>query len=186
MSVVQPKSIRQKTTSDRFHRRWKSQPSRNEQLVPGAAKGHFTLNHIRDLLKEGRVKDALDLINRHQESSDDWQNARGVCLLRLGLYKEALEVLRPIVFPDNSICMPEGVPALYRVNFATAMLLMHYMDGAMLIIKHFDQNGHPYVKQLHEAVTKWRQSLTSLQKMGLILGFWPKKAIQMDFPLGDI
>lgn len=159
-------------------------PARDIRMVQTAIKTNVTLDRIRQLLAEGRAEDALVLINQRDDQSDLWQNARGVCLLRLGLYERAVQALRRIVFSDNAICVPEGIPALYRANFATALLLTHHMEGAIALIEHLEDDGHPYVRALRQAAQRWKQGLTLLQRMGLWAGWYPKKPVQLDFPPG--
>jgi len=155
-------------------------------MTHSVLKANVTIDRIHDLLGEGRAEEALVLVNQHEEPSDLWQNAKGACLLRLGLYERALQVLRGIVFPGGSIFVPEDVPALYRANFATAMLLTDHMDGAIAIAEHLVSDGHPYVSQVLQAVQRWKKSLTFLQRAALALGWYPEKPVQMDFPLGGI
>lgn len=155
-------------------------------MIHGTMKSSTTIERVRELLDNGRAREALALVNQHEDASDVWQNVRGACLLRLGDYERAVQVLRPIVFPGNAICVPEGIPALYQANFATAMLALHRTDGAMAIVEHLGHDGHPYVEQIHQAMRRWKESLTILQKVGLALGWYPKKPVQVDFPLGGL
>ncbi len=156
------------------------------RMVQPAIDTNITLDQIHQLLNKGHAADALAVINQNEDQSDLWQNARGVCLLRLGLYERAVEVYRRIVFPGNTICVPEGVPALYRANLATALLLTHCMDGAINLIEHLEDDGHPYVKALRQAAQKWKQNMRLLQKIGLWMGWYPKQPLQFDFLPGSL
>lgn len=155
-------------------------------MVQTAIKANVTIDRIRQLLADGHAQEALVLINERDDQSDIWQNARGVCLLRLGSYERAVQALRGIVFPGNAICVPEDVPALYRANFATALLLMQRTDGAIAIVEHLEDDGHPYVRDMRQAVQRWKESLTLLQRIGLWIGWYPQKPVQLDFPLGGL
>lgn len=155
-------------------------------MVQTAIKTNVTLDSIHQLLTEGHAQEALSLVNRHNEKSDPWQNARGVCLLRLGQFEQAIKVFQRIVFPGESPCVPQDMPALYRANFATAMLLADRADGAIAIIEHLEDDGHPYVRAVRQAAQRWKQGLSLMQKLGLWVGWYPKRHIVLDFPPGDV
>ena len=117
-------------------------------MIHGTTNSPITMDRVRTLLDNGQAQEALALVNQRDDVSDVWQNVRAVCLLRMGSYERAMQVLRRIVFPGNAICVPEDVPALYRANFATAMLALHHTDSALAIMEHLGHDGHPYVEQV--------------------------------------
>ncbi len=144
------------------------------------------MDRIRALLNEGRALEALNLINHVGQTSAQWQNARGVCLLRLGRTDEAVTVLRDVVFPDNCIFVPDDVPALYRANFATAMILVRNIEAAYHILEYMDVRGHPYAQQLATAFQRWNKTLSWIQRLLGSLGWYPDKSICLDFPPGAV
>lgn len=155
-------------------------------MVCRAMKSSLSMDHVRGLLAEGRAQEALELINHQCERSDMWQNARGVCLLRLGLYEQALKALLAVVFPGGAMYMPEGMSTLYLANLITALLLTHHSNEAMVLMEHMGSNGHPYVAQVRQAVERWKKSLTLFQRAGLAIGKCPEKPVQMDFLPGSV
>lgn len=144
------------------------------------------MDRIRALLNEGRALEALNLINHMGQTSPEWQNARGVCLLRLGRTNEAVTILRDVVFPDNRICVPDDVPVLYRANFATAMILLRNIEAAHHLLEHMDVRSHPYAEQLATAFQRWKKTLSWIQRLLGSLGWHAAKPICLDFPPGAV
>ena len=155
-------------------------------MVQTAMETNVTMDRVRRLLAEGHAQAALDLVNQRDDRSAPWQNVRGVCLLRLGFYERAVEALRRIVFPDNAICPPEDVPGLYRANFVTALLVTQHTDGAIPMAEHLEDDGDPYVRQVRQALDRWRRGLSVWQRIGVWVGWYPKKPVVLDFPLGGV
>ncbi|HUW18606.1 MAG TPA: hypothetical protein VMW16_04825 [Sedimentisphaerales bacterium] len=143
------------------------------------------LGHIRTLLNEGRAQDALNYTNHLGQKSQVLENARGVCLLRLGKIDEAVSVLREVVF-QGYVCIPSDTPALFQANFATAMLMANYKDAAMAVINRLDDNQHPAVAKIKSAIAKWKKNLNFFERLLLGFGAYPKKPVAIDFPPGDI
>jgi len=144
------------------------------------------MDRIRALLNEGRALEAHNRINHMGQTSPQWQNARGVCLLRLGRANEAVTILRDVVFPDNCICVPDDVPVLYRANFATAMILTRNIEAARHLLEHMDVHSHPYAEQLAAAFERWRKNHNWIQRLLGNLGWYPDESISLDFPLGAV
>ena len=144
------------------------------------------LERIATLLDQGRAEEALNLINHSNQHSPAWQNAKGVCLLRLGMFEAACTIFRSLVFPGNCISVPEDVPTLYRANFATAMLLTDHKDSALAVMEHMGTNGHPYVQQFRMEVNRWKQSLSLLERMGLAIGWYPKRSFHCECAPGGL
>jgi hypothetical protein len=145
-----------------------------------------SIETIGHLLDEGKAKEALNLVNYVNHHSPAWENAKGVCLLRLRMFDAACAIFRSLVFPDNCISVPADVPALYRANFATAMLLAGHKDSALAVLEHMDTNGHPYVTQFLTEVNRWKESLSLLERMGLAIGWYSKRPFHCECPPGGI
>jgi hypothetical protein len=155
-------------------------------MVTNTVTSQLSIERIAKLLDQGRAQEAYALIHHSNQSSPSWQNAKGVCLLRLGMFDAALAVFRGLVFPGNCISVPDDVPALYRANFATALLLTDHVDGALEILEHTISDGHPYVGQFLAAVDQWKKSLSLLERMGLAVGWYSKKPFHLEFPPGGL
>ncbi len=143
------------------------------------------IEHIRELLNQERPLDALKYIDHLGQQSPIMENARGVCLMRAGKIDEAVTVLRDLVF-QGRICIPSDSPVLFKINFATAMLLSNQKDAAFPILNELDEKEHPEIVKLKDAVCKWVKSLTFSEKCRYHVGLYPKKPVTLDFPPGEV
>jgi hypothetical protein len=143
------------------------------------------IENIRELLIQNQPVEALKFIDRSGQHSPAMENAKCVCLMRIGRIEEAVTTLRDIVFQGH-ICIPSDVPVLYKINFATAMILSNQKDAAFPILKQIDEKEYPYVAKIKEAVRLWVKSLSLSEKCRYYLGLYPKKPITLDFPPGEI
>jgi hypothetical protein len=148
-------------------------------------KSPTTIEHIRELLNQDRPQDALKYIEHLGQKTPDMENARGVCLMRLGKIEEALSVLREVVF-QGYICMPSDTPVLYQINFATAMLLSNHKDGAFSILNKLDKKVYPQLVKIKDVVRRWVRSLNFIEKCGYYFGLYPNKPVTIDFVPGEI
>ncbi|MBN1359907.1 MAG: hypothetical protein JW993_04915 [Sedimentisphaerales bacterium] len=155
-------------------------------MATNTSKLSISIEGVRALLEQGRPEAALEMGNHSGQDSPPWQNARAVCLMRLGKAEEAIRVLRAIVFPGGSICPPDDVPALYRANFVSAMLLKHSVETVMPVIEHLKDESHPYVRQLLTAIRCWRKGLTLRERVLWVLGWYPSGRIPFDFQPGGL
>ncbi len=148
-------------------------------------KSQTAIEHIRELLNQNRLHDALIFIERQGQKTPSMENARGVCLMRLGEIEEAISVLRGVAF-QGYICMPSDTPLLYQVNFATAMLLGNHKEGAFEILDKIDERDYPQIIKLKDSIRKWTRSFNFIEKCCYIIGLYPKKLVTIDFPPGEI
>ena len=144
-----------------------------------------TMEHIRILLDQGRAQEALNLIEHLGQNSPVMENARGVCLLRLGRFEEAILALREITF-QGYVCIPRETPAIFQTNFATALLLANHKDAAINIIHRLDEKQHPAIARLKSAIERWKKGLSPLLKMRCAMGFYPACPVLLDFAPGDL
>ena len=143
------------------------------------------IDHVRDLLEQGHPQDALKFIEHLGQKNPPTENARGVCLMRLGKVEQAVSVLRDVAF-QGYVCMPSDTPVPYQINFAAAALLANLKDAAMPILNKLDAEEHPEVAQLKNAVRQWFQNLNFFQKCCCKVGIYPRKAVKIDFVPGMI
>jgi hypothetical protein len=143
------------------------------------------LNHVCELLDHDHANEALDFIDHFDVASPEIENARGVCLFRLGKHDEAISVLQNVAFRGN-VQAPEDTPTLFLVNFATAMLLANHKGGAMAIVDRLRGDEHPEAARLSAAILKWRQSIGLLGRLRCYLGFYPAKPVLWDKPPGAV
>lgn len=155
-------------------------------MATNALRLSVSIDGVSTLLEQDRPQAALEMVNHSGQDSPSWQNARAVCLMRLGKAEEAIHVLRSIVFPGNSVYPPDDVPALYRANFVTAMLLKHPVGTVLNFTEHLNADEHPYVRQLLAALRHWRKSLTLRERILWAFGYYPSRPFPFDFRPGGL
>ncbi len=144
------------------------------------------LQHIRELLDHDRAGDALNFILRSRDDSPEMENARGVCLLRLGRFDEAIEVLQDVTY-QGLPGIPPHTPVLFQVNFAVAMLRANRdKGGALMISDRLQGSEHPEAARLKAAVRRWRESLGPLGRLRCRLGLYPAKPVPLDERAGAV
>lgn len=154
-------------------------------MLKTKTKSPTAVEHIRELLNQDHPNDALKFIEHLGQKTPLMENARGVCLMRLGKIEEAVSVLRDAAF-QGYICMPSDTPVLYQINFATAMLLSKHNDSAFDILNKLDEKIHPEILKLKEAIRRWVKSLNFIEKCCYCIGLYPNKPVTIDFPPGEI
>ncbi len=143
------------------------------------------IDRVRELLEQNRSQDALDLIEHVGQNTPAMKNAHGVCLLRLGRVEEAISVLRENAFQGH-ICIPSDAPAVYKANFATAMLMANHKDGAIDLINELADKHTPEVAELKAAIDRWEKSLPLVRRILFKIGIYPSTPMPIDFVPGDL
>lgn len=143
------------------------------------------MEQIQELLSRGGPNEALKFIEHLGQRTPILQNARGVCLMRLGRIDEAIAALRDVAFQGH-ICMPSDTPVQYKINFATAMLLHNSKEGAFPILEGLDAKQYPQTTKLKDAIRRWARSLNFFDKCRYLIGWYPNKPVAIDFPPGEI
>ncbi len=160
--------------------------TKTANMATRTAKAPTPLQHIRELLDHDRPNDALDFIIHSGSDSPEMENARGVCLLRLGRFDEAIEVLQEVTF-QGLPGIPPHTPALFQVNFAVAMLRANRdKGGALMISDRLKGNEHPEAAKLKAAVRQWKESLGPLGRLRCRLGLYPAKPVPLDEHAGAV
>ena len=144
------------------------------------------LDRVRQLLDEGRPDQALETIQRSGQRSRDVENARGVCLLRLGKCDQAFALFRDLVFPAGSFSIDPQTPIVFRTNYATALLLTGNVMVGQSILAQIEDKQHPAVVKLRSAIKQWKKSLGLFRRLLVPVGIYPDRPVTMDFPPGDL
>ncbi len=160
--------------------------TKTANMATKTTKAPTPLQHIRELLDHDRPNEALNFITRSGSDSPEMENARGVCLLRLGRVDEAIAVLRDVTYQDLPV-VPHDAPALFQVNFAIAMLRANHDKGAALMISdRLKGSEHPEAARLKAAVRQWKESLGPLGRFRCRLGLYPAKPVPLDEHAGAV
>lgn len=144
------------------------------------------LDSARQMLDKGRAQDALDLLDSCGHSSRTIQNAKGVCMMRLGRHELAMKIFRDLVFPGGALAIPEETPTIFRINYATSLLLLDNVVTGLEMLGHIPDRQHPAVVRLSSAVRIWKRSLSWFARIGLLIGITPKKPFRMDSAPGEM
>jgi hypothetical protein len=144
------------------------------------------LGVVAELLQTHREQEAIDKLRRSKAGSPWIRNALAVCQMRLGQPHPAIELLRGLVLDPNGINLRADVPATFKTNFATALLMNHNLSGCLSALNSVNEANHPAVHRLQSAIQTWRKTLSWWQRWNLLLGSEPAKPVPLDFPPGDL
>jgi hypothetical protein len=160
-------------------------PEKGNGAVPKPPEIADLLAKADQLLQAGEPKKALDLIARAKFNSPWTTNALGVCQLRLGNAKVAVDVFRGLVLAAGGILLRSDVPAVFKTNYATALLLAENMGGCLSVLAEV-RDEHPAVGKLKAAIQRWKEGMTLWQKINWYMGGQPDRPVALDFPPGDL
>ncbi len=149
-------------------------------------KTNTMLEQAHDLIGDNRCREALDLINRSGQHSAPMENARGVCMLRLGEIDKASKVFRELIFPTGAICISPNAPVTYQANYITAMFLAGNLVAGIGVLGQIRDRQHPAVLKLQVALKTWKKGLGLFQRLACLLSAYPHKPVTLDFPPGNL
>jgi len=146
------------------------------------------LKLIQKLLDAGKPHDAIELIRHSGVGGPELINAHGVALLRAGELAKAIELYRGLCVSAGGVSLKSEVPTLYKVNYATALLLTGNTAGCLAVLKELGDRPPTGAVRLRSAIVRWKQSLTWVQRTWFALtGDAPRdKPIVFDDPPGEL
>ncbi len=114
-------------------------------------------------------------------------NALGVCHMRLGNIAEAVRLYRGIALQPGCTWERPDIPALYKRNFATALLLAGLPGGCVSVLQSLSEVDHWRSRQLFAAIKNWERSLSFIQRWDWRLnGVVPRDCcIEVNFEPGE-
>lgn len=135
---------------------------------------------------DGDCRTALQLL-RPQGHDPATMNAIGVCLMRLGHIEEAVALYRGMVMKPGCTWVRPEVPKLYKINFATALLLGGTPAGCLSVLDEIRDPGCPLVQRLRAAIKTWEAGLPFWRRWDWRINRIdpPKCPIQVDFAPGE-
>jgi hypothetical protein len=144
------------------------------------------LGKVKKLLEEGQPAAALELIGRSRLGSPWLANAAAVCQLRLGNARVAVDTFRGLVLAAGGLLLREDVPAVFKVNFAAALIADGNLSGGLRTLGEVRDEGHPAVREIRDAVRRWEAGMAFWQKLWWSLGGEPPRPLVLDFPMGRL
>lgn len=144
-----------------------------------------TMQNVRSLLQQGKPEQALNVVNSARLTSPEMDNARGVCLMRMGNLEQATQHFRHLVFRSGVGLAPDA-PADYKVNYATALLLSGNLPGCNTVLNEVYEKAHPGMQQLKAAIRRWKQSLSFGQRLTMLIGVQPSTPVTLDYAPGIV
>ncbi len=145
-----------------------------------------SLEHLKHLINNDNIKDALEILNHSADKSLMFQNARAVCFMRENLLKEALDLLRSMVFHNNALTADLQIPEVIRLNLAEAMLISGNIAGAVTLMNECGERTVQKEKLL-QSVENWKKELPFWKKIDIFFGVLPYDTpISVKIPWGCV
>jgi len=141
---------------------------------------------VAKLLEEGHAKHALEVISRSKLKGEWITNAIGVCLLRLGEFKKATDLLHRLTAGPGGVTLRDDAPLVFKVNFATSLIATENLPGCLSVLNEIGDEAHPALLQLRDAIERAQKRLPFWKKVLRYLGEPPAYTVEMDFPLGAL
>lgn len=164
--------------------------NRNQSKSSSAAepvRHESILSRAQRLIEQRQYGQALDLV---QATGHDpvLRNIKGVCLLRLGKPEAAVSIYREMVFKQGCVWVRPEVPTLYKVNFATALLLSGKIEGGLNVLSQAMDETNPGVQRLRQCIQRWKKGFSIKQRLSWWFGGMSdaKVHIPLDFEPGLI
>ena len=145
-----------------------------------------TLRRVEESLAKPDPAEALEHL-RHSVPDDPLLgNARGVCLMRLGRVRSAIELYRSFLLDEGTLILKSGLPTVFLANYATALLLDENLDGCLTLLDEASDESHPSVARLRKAVATWRSGLRWWERLQFALYGLVPHAVALDFAPGEL
>lgn len=144
------------------------------------------LAKVDRLLRDGRPREAADVIGDAYLSCPWTANALAVCHLRLGNTARAVRLLRYIATDHASSELRADVPMVFKTNLATALLADGDAGGFLSTLDRLGGDDHPSGQRLRATAARWKESLTAWQKFWWNVGGFTPRPPRLDSPLGEL
>jgi len=144
------------------------------------------LGKVAKMLEEGHAKQALEAISRSKLKGEWITNAIGVCLLRLGEFKKATDLLHRLTAGPGGVTLRDDAPLVFKVNFATSLIAAQNLAGCLSVVNEIGDETHPALVQLRDAIKQAQKRLPLWKKVLRYLGEPPAYTVELDFPLGAL
>lgn len=144
------------------------------------------LARVSQLVSAGDPKAAIETMGRATPKSPWVDNAIGVCLMRLGMWQQALDVFRGLALGPGGVVLRADAPPVFKSNFAAALAATGNLDGFFRALSDLRDENHSSVVKLRDRVDQWTAGFTSWQKIQWHLGASQPAPFPIDTNLGDL
>jgi len=133
------------------------------------------LRRARQLMFQGDYEQALAALPEvHRDL--EIRNVAAVCMIRLGRFKDAIDLLRTVTVNSNINRMRDDVPAHIRINFAIALFYGGQPAGGLEALYEVAQDDEPSVIRLREHARRWVSEMSFLRRLDWRMnGIAPKR-----------
>jgi hypothetical protein len=128
-------------------------------------------------LMTSRDYDAALIALSHLGSDSSVLNLRGVCLLRTGKTQATVNLFRSFMLKSGCTWTRPELPDLYKVNFATALLLNGHPTGCLDLLSEVHDQQLASVIKLRETLRSWVASLSWWQRFNWKFGRMEPNAV---------
>lgn len=153
-----------------------------EETTPSIA---ALLDRVEQQLNGGHPRKAMELVLHNSDTSPWIKNALGVCQLRLQHPKAAVDLFRSLAV-ESGVFFRKSAPAIFKSNFATALLLSENLNGFLRAMDDLDDVEHPEFVRLRAAIARWYGEMGLWERLCWnVFGIVPRP-LTLDFPPGAV
>lgn len=162
----------------------KSETASPIQKAEPATQETRLLDKARRLIDAGDFEKAFALL-KGSTTDDAQKNVRGICLMRMGKYEAALQLYRSLLLHSGSTWMRPNQPLVYKLNFATSLLLAGHPAGCAEVLAEINREEHPSVIRLRNSIKQWKRELSLWQRFLWTIGQEPTHKVALDYAPGE-
>ncbi|SFJ19854.1 tetratricopeptide repeat protein [Planctomicrobium piriforme] len=143
---------------------------------------------VKSLLETGHATEALRRLNAQRYACPAFDNARAVCMMRLGHPDAAVRVLQQLTQVTANGEFRSHVPVGYKVNLATALALTGEVDEAAAILAELRAADEHSLRasELQSALDRWQGGLSMWEQFQRNLGAHVQHAVILHFAPGEL
>lgn len=112
-------------------------------------------------------EDYLAAISLLRQAGDDREirNMLAVCLMRAGQARDAVQIYRQLVLVQGCTWIRPEIPDSYKRNYATALMLSGYPNGALEILRETDDVDDLVAVRIRVAIQNWVKTLSFWRRL---------------------
>lgn len=169
-----------------IHTKTKAPQSRPERTSVPPLQLDPKLRLVKSLTDKGEYKHALDALSKNT-TDHEVLNCRGVCLLRMREFAQAINPLRMVALNSSTFQVREAIPSHIKINFALALFFGGEPAGAMETLSQIKPpEDDPCVMMIRSYAKQWVKQMSLLRRVDWYLNrIAPKQGPSLpDEPVG--